>query len=169
MCWKKTWMFGLSMLPNYQAKFMKRTPVRYILVKFFNLKEVKCFYKNIGIKNRLSNKASLASGFPKEMEQCLLSFGWKRHWSQNSISSHVHIHMRRQWKDISDTQVLRSMGTLQPFWYNPLKKYLSWMRKRKEKQNKKQPRSEECDIQKCILICETSKIWHCSRNIHLCQ
>ena len=68
-------MFGLSMLPNYQTKFMKRTPVRHILVKFFNLKEIKCFYKNIGIKNRLSNMESLASGFPKEMEQCVLSFG----------------------------------------------------------------------------------------------
>ena len=30
------WKFRLSMLPKYQAKFMKKTPVRYSLVMFFN-------------------------------------------------------------------------------------------------------------------------------------
>ena len=44
------------MLPKYQAKFMKKAPVRYILVKFFNIKEIKCSYKNLGIKSRISNK-----------------------------------------------------------------------------------------------------------------
>ena len=56
MCWKRKWKFGLSMLPKYQAKFMKKAPVRYILVKFFNIKEIKCSYKNLGIKSRISNK-----------------------------------------------------------------------------------------------------------------
>ena len=100
--------------------------------------------------------------FPKEMEQCLLSFGWKRLWSQNSMVSHVLIRMRRQRRNVSDAQVLRIMGTLLPFWCNRLKKPLGWMREKKKK-------SVELWHKKSILISEASKIWHCSCSIHLCQ
>lgn len=37
-----------------------------------NLKETKFFYKNLEIENRLSNKRSPASGFPKQMKTTLM-------------------------------------------------------------------------------------------------